>query len=257
MHNNITKKLLNLEEFSIEKITNLPNKIQIHIKKPVQQCSCPRCGSNSIKIHDYRTQKIKDAPIRDKTVTIFYKKRRFLCKSCKKKFYEHNNIVARYHRLSKRLIAYVTDKLSTMTSAKSISEATNISSNLISRLLPCLSVSRKSLPRVLCIDEFRGNSGNYKYQVLLLDGETHEIIDVLECRYKHFLCDYFKHIPESERNNVKYVVSDLWETYSDIAFTYFRKAKFVADHFHFVRYAVQAIDKIRKRVQKNLPKNTN
>lgn len=88
----------------------------------------------------------------------------------------------------------------------------------------------------------------------MLDGETHEIIDVLEGRHKHFLCDYFKHIPESERNNVKYVVGDLWETYSDIAFTYFRKAKYIADHFHFIRYAVQAVDKIRKRVQRNLPK---
>lgn len=254
MHNNITKKLLNLEEFSIKKIKELDNELQIHVSKPCTPCNCPKCGSNSIKIHDYRIQIIKDAPIRGKAVTIFYKKRRYLCKNCRKKFYEPNNIVARYHRLSKRLIAYVTQQLTTMSSAKSISESVNISPNLVSRLLPCLSVSRKPLPRVLCIDEFRGNSGNNKYQVLLLDGETHEVIDVLQCRYKHFLCDYFKHIPESERNNVKYVVSDLWETYSDIAFTYFRKAKFVADHFHFVRYVVQAVDKIRKKVQRNLPK---
>ena len=255
MHNNITKKLLNLEEFSIEKINNLSRELQIFVNKPTMQCNCPKCGSNSIKVHDYRIQRIKDAPMRDKAVSIFYKKRRYLCKSCGKKFYEPNNIVARYHRVSKRLIAYVIKHLSTMTSAKSISKSANISSNLINRLLPCLSLPRKPLPRVLCIDEFRGNSGHYKYQVLLLDGETHEIIDVLECRYKHFLCDYFKHIPESERNNVKFVVGDLWETYSDIAFTYFRKAKYVADHFHFVRYAVQAVDKIRKRVQKNLPKS--
>lgn len=255
MHNNITKKLLNLEEFSIKKINELDNELQIHVAKPFSPCNCPKCGSNSIKIHDYRIQKIKDSPIRGKAVTIFYKKRRYLCKNCNKKFYEPNNIVAKYHRFTKRLIAFVIEQLSTMTSAKSISESANISPNLISRLLPCLSVSRKTLPRVLCIDEFRGNSGNNKYQVLLLDGETHEVIDVLECRYKHFLCDYFKHIPESERNNVKYVVSDLWETYSDIAFTYFRKAKFVADHFHFVRYIVQAVDKIRKKVQKALTKN--
>ena len=255
MHNNITKKLLNLEEFSIKKIKNLPKELQIYVNRPVSDCSCPKCYSTSIKIHDYRTQKIKDAPIRDKAVTIFYRKRRYLCKSCGKKFYESNNIVARYHRLSKRLVAYVVEQLSSMTSAKSISKSANISSNLISRLLPCLSIPRKPLPRVLCIDEFRGNSGHFKYQVLLLDGETHEIIDVLECRYKHFLCDYFKHIPESERNNVKYVVGDLWETYSDIAFTYFRKAKYIADHFHFFRYAVQAVDKIRKNVQRKLPKN--
>ena len=86
---------------------------------------------------------------------------------------------------------------------KNISKAANISSNLISRLLPCLAIPRKPLPRVLCIDEFRGNSGQFKYQVLLLDGETHEIIDVLECRYKHFLCDYFQALPSANANTVR------------------------------------------------------
>ena len=54
-------------------------------------------------------------------------------------------------------------------------------------------------------------------------------------------------------DNVKYFVTDLWETYKDIAFTYFRKAKIVADHFHFARYACDAINNIRIEVQKKLP----
>ena len=37
--------------------------------------------------------------------------------------------------------------------------------------------------------------------------------------------------------------------------TYFRKAKIVADHFHWVRYACNALDKIRIDVQSNLPKS--
>lgn len=254
MHNNITKNLLNLEEFSIKKIENLPNEVKVHVEKPPTFCLCPHCNYQTSFIHDYKIQKIKDIPIMNKPTTIYYNKRRYFCKNCNKSFFEPNNLVSKYHRISKRLVAYVIQQLKTSSSAKSISNSANISSNLISRLLPCLSISRKPLPKVLCIDEFRGNSGNFKYQVLLLDGETHEVIDVLECRYKSFLCNYFKHIPETERNNVKYIVSDLWETYSDIAFTYFKKAKFVADHFHFVRYAVQTVDKIRKDVQKNLPK---
>ena len=103
MHNNITKKLLNLEKFSIKKINELDNELQIHVAKPFSPCNCPKCGSNSIKIHDYRIQKIKDSPIRGKAVTIFYKKRRYLCKNCNKKFYEPNNIVAKYHRFTKIL----------------------------------------------------------------------------------------------------------------------------------------------------------
>ena len=150
MHNNIIKKLLNLEGVSIENIKNLPGELQIQVSMPVVQCNCPKCNSTSIKIHDYRIQKIKDAPIRDTAVTILYRKRRYLCKSCGKKFYEPNNIVAGYHRLSKRLIAYVVEKLSTMSSAKNISDSANISPNLISRLLPCLAIPRKPLERKYC-----------------------------------------------------------------------------------------------------------
>ena len=35
-------------------------------------------------------------------------------------------------------------------------------------------------------------------KVALIDGETHEVVDILECRYKHFLCDYFKKFPKEE-----------------------------------------------------------
>ena len=37
--------------------------------------------------------------------------------------------------------------------------------------------------------------------------------------------------------------------------TYFRKAKIVADHFHFVRYALNVVNEIRIDVQKKLPTN--
>ena len=103
-------------------------------------------------------------------------------------------------------------------------------------------------------DEFKGNAGNYKYQFALIDGEIHDVIDILECRHKHALCEYFKKFPQDQLDNVKYFVTDLWETYKDIAFTYFRKAKIVADHFHWVRYACDVVNKIRIEVQVTLPK---
>ena len=77
----------------------------------------------------------------------------------------------------------------------------------------------------------------------------------LECRHKHFLCDYFKKFPTEQLNNVKYLVTDLWESYKDIGMTYFRKTKIVADHFHWARYTCNALDKIRIKVQSNLPKS--
>jgi transposase len=71
---------------------------------------------------------------------------------------------------------------------------------------------------------------------------------------KHYLCQYFRKFSQEQLDNVKLFVTDLWETYKDISFTYFKHAKIIADRFHFSRYVVQAVDTLRKRVQSNLPK---
>ena len=58
--------------------------------------------------------------------------------------------------------------------------------NTVLRILNCLSVSRDRLSEVLCIDEFKGDSGNIKYQTSLLNGSKHFIIDILPTRDKNF-----------------------------------------------------------------------
>ena len=255
MHSNCIKNLLNLKDLNIKSIKNLKDKVEIFAELPISEQVCPYCGASTSKIHDYYTQPIKDIPVQFKPTTIFLKKTRYECKNCGKSFYPQNDFVARFKRKSKRLIAYITKQLKNNIAASTIAKNLDIDQGFISKMLPYLSITNTSLPRVLCIDEFKGNSGKYKYQVALLDGETHKVIDILECRHKHFLCDYFKKFPKEQLDNVKYLVTDLWESYKDIGITYFRKAKIVADHFHWVRYVCNALDKIRIEVQSNLPKS--
>lgn len=253
MQSNCIKNLLNLKDLNVKSVKNLKNSVEIYAELPISEQVCPCCGATTSKIHDHYTQPIKDIPVQFKPTTIFLKKTRYECKNCGKSFYPQNDFVAKYKRKSKRLVYYIIEQLENNIAASTIAKNINIDAGFISKMLPYLSVTNTTLPRVLCIDEFKGNSGKYKYQVALLDGETHKIIDILECRHKHFLCDYFKKFPKEQLDNVKYFVTDLWETYKDIAFTYFRKAKIVADHFHFARYACDAVNNIRIEVQKNLP----
>ena len=255
MHSNCIKNLLDLKDVFIKSVKNFNNSVEIHAELPISEQICPCCGSKTSKIHDHYIQPIKDSPIYFKPTTVFLKKTRYECKYCFKIFYPDNSFVGKYKRKSKRLIGYIIEQLRNNISASYISKNLNIDNGFISKLLPYLAVTNTHLPKVLCIDEFKGNSGNYKYQVALLDGETHEIIDILECRHKHFLCDYFKKFPKEQLDNVKYLVTDLWESYKDIGITYFRKAKIVADHFHWARYACNALDKIRIETQSKLPKS--
>ena len=255
MQTNCIKNLLDLKDFIVKNIKNLKDKVEIYIELPVKEHICPCCGHSTSNIHDYYTQTIKDIPIYFKPTFLIIRKRRYVCNHCGKKFFEHNPLLAKYARRTTRLSGFVIDKLRTLVSQSDVSKQTNVSPSVISKMLPYLAVTNSTLPRVLCIDEFKGNTGHYKYQVALINGETHEVVDILECRQKHFLCDYFKKFSQAQLDNVKYFITDLWETYKDIAFTYLRKAKIVADHFHFVRYACNAVNQIRISVQKKLPKS--
>ena len=255
MQNNCIKNLLNFKEVEVKNIKNLKDSVEVYLELPKTTQFCPRCAFETTKVHDYYTQPIRDFPIQFKPTTIYYRKRRYECSVCGKKFYEKNELVGKYSRKTTRFVSHIVDELRKLVAASDIATESRISRSFISSLYPYLAVTNTKLPRVLCIDEFKGNSGNYKYQVALIDGETHEVVDILECRHKHSLCEYFKKFPQEQLNNVKYFVTDLWETYKDIAFTYFKKAKIVADHFHWTRYACNALDKIRIEVQSKLPKS--
>lgn len=254
MHTNLINNLLNLKGVIVKKVENISDYLKIYLETPVSTQVCPCCGAETTVIKDYHSQTIKDVPIQFKPTYLVLRKRRYECNFCGKTFYEKLDFLPPYARKTTRLTEFIVDKLKTLTSTKNIAESANVSANTVSRLLPCLAVSVSSLPEVLCIDEFKGNTGHYKYQVTLVDGKSRKIIDVLECRYKHFLCDYFKKFSLEERRKVKFFVTDLWETYKDIAMTYFPCAKIIADPFHFSRYAVKVVNQLRIEVQKQLPR---
>lgn len=252
MQNNFITTLLDLKDVKVTKFRNRKNRIRIHIELPIREHICPCCHSKTTKVHDYRFQLIKDIPIYYKDTFIYYRKRRYVCKNCGKRFYEKNTFLPKRARKTKRLTAFIIDKLKEKQSMKDIAKLSNVSTTTVSKLLPCLAVNASFLPEVLGIDEFRGNAGNYKYQVSLLDGKSHKPIDIIECRHKVHLFSYFNKFSLEERKKVKYIVMDLWQPYKDLAKTYFPNAKIVADRFHYIRYIVQAVDTVRKKVQNKL-----
>ena len=254
MRNDFIKNLLDLKGVIVKKVRYKKNFVKIHIELPIREQTCPYCKAKTTKIKDYRTQVIKDIPIRFKTTLLSYRKRRYQCKECGKTFYEKAHFLPKRARKTTRVTEFIVDRLKTKQSMKDIAQDADVSVNTVSRVLPSLAVSAKHLPEVLCIDEFKGNTGYYKYQVSLMDGKTRKPIDIIECRYKTHLLDYFNNFSLQERKKVKYVVTDLWKTYKDLANTYFPNAKVVADKFHFVRYSTEALDSIRKQVQDKLPR---
>ena len=222
---------------------------------PRKEHFCPCCGKLTDKVHDYRRQYIKDIPAFGKLTYIVLNKRRYVCPSCKKRFYETVDFVPRKHQSTKRLGVYVIDRLSNERSFSSVSKETNLSVSTVIRRFDMVGfIQPKTLPDVLAIDEFKGNTDKEKYQCILTNPKTGEVLDILPERYSSYLSKYMRKYTREERKNVKYFISDMWRPYTDMATTYLPCATQVIDKYHFIRQIIWAFERVRKTEQKRFGK---
>lgn len=245
------EKMLGLQDVQIEKIETGEEKIEIYLSMSVKAHICPCCGKTTEQIHDYRQQSIKDIPGFGKQVYVILRKRRYRC-SCGKRIAEKNNFLPRYKRISGRLAAFVINQLREERSFTSVAREVNLSVSTVIRIFDCVSYPKATLPAVLAIDEFKGNTGGEKYQCIITDPENHVVLDILPQRHNHYLVEYFKKL---ERSHVKYFVSDMWKVYTDFATIYFKDATQIIDKYHWIRQVIWAFEAIRKQEQKKFSKS--
>ncbi len=253
LNNDIITKLLGLQGLTINKVEETANSLKLYASTEQQEQICPCCGKKTKYIHDYRTQVIKDIPIRKKNTLIILRKRRYICRDCNHRFYEHYDFLPKYYHTTNRVFLSIIDSLKSKTTFKQTAIEHNVSSNTVIRAFKYVHFTNKpQLPEVLGIDEFKGNACFDKYQVQLTDIEHRKTIDILPTRKKTYLIQYFDRYSYEERKKVKFLVMDMWKDYRQLNI-YFPNAKVIVDKYHFVRQVYWALNNVRKRVQKNLP----
>lgn len=251
LYTNNTEKLIGLQELNTKNVEEIDGKTVIFAEIYRKEQVCPCCGTKTNKVHDYRVQDIKDIPAFGKHTIIRLRKRRYVCPSCKKRFYEVNDWLPRYHRMTNRIGAYIIDKLREVRTFTSVGREVNLSVTTVIRVFNIVNYSPQSLPEVIGIDEFKGNTGKEKYQCIVTDIKTGKVVDILPTRYKSDLFRYFKAF---DRSSTTHFVSDMWETYEDVSKTYFKNATYVIDKYHYYRQVFWAFEAIRKQEQKKFCK---
>lgn len=100
------------------------------------------------------------------------------------------------------------------------------------------------------MDEFKNlKSSSGKYAFVMYDPNSHMINDVLPDRIQKTIDDYLYSIDWHEKNQVRYVVTDMNESYRSIIKRHFINATHIIDTFHFLRYVEDAFNKVRIRIQ--------
>ena len=163
---------------------------------------------------------------------------RYVCPKCNKTHTFSLDGLPRWKNVTAQTIRSIELEFYKVQSFKDIAERYGVSIQTVINIFDEATkiVPRRELPHYLCIDEkrFEGDT-NGKYCVILSNFLNGEVIDVLPDRQMPYLDEYFSKLPIKEINNVKVIISDMYEGYSSIKNKYFPKALFAIDLFHVVK----------------------
>ncbi|WP_082090051.1 MULTISPECIES: ISL3 family transposase [Bacillus] len=222
--------------------------IRLYVEMERKVHRCPKCNQRTSKIHDYRIQKIQHLKWFERKTQIFYKRRRYVCE-CGKRFSEKNPFVMRYQRTSIEWNQAISIKAIKGKTFKETAEIYGCSSSTIIRRFDQISRSEirpvEELPTVIAIDEYKGDTREGKYQLIIANGITKEPIDILPNRYKRTIKDYLR----KHGSRVQIVIMDMNHSFKAAVQEALGKPVIVADRFHFCRYIYWGLDGVRRRVQ--------
>lgn len=259
MNSNIV--LPGFEEVIVKNTELIEDKYCFYVEMPIKEHQCPKCRALTLKIHDYRTQKIKHLKIFERQTVILYKKRRFTC-VCGKRFAENNPFIERYQPFRLNVIK---QSRFVVLKGKHLKKQLRFMEPLLlplyAVLMSYLKVSfkrnRMNCQRLSQLMSTKGIQKRENYQLIIADAVTREPIDILPNRYKktikHYLSKYGTH--------VKYVVMNMSPSFKAAVQQALDKPVIIADRFHFVRYIywgtrrrIQSIwhDYDRKNVRKSV-----
>ena len=243
------------EVSNVEIISDTKEITFIDIELKDNRSNCPFCFQNNIVIKDYYKVKIKNSIIRKHKLYVEIRMRRYKCKCCNKTFKQNFNFYDDNQCISKNIKNICQSMLMDRVSMEYIANELDISKPTVINILDGLpEPKRLILPNVICLDEFHFSNANHKagkYPCVISNPFNTELIDIVESRRKDYLIDYFQHISFKERNNVKYFISDMNETYRSIYKIFFKDAIHIVDHFHIIKLFTEAIQKIRIKIMKS------
>lgn len=243
-------QLFNLQREKVEDIdiAHKPDGMYATIKLIKEEQVCPICEFKTSTVKDYTTKKIVHSLTTNTPCFINYKARRYKCPSCSKTFYEHNPFSYKNMKISSLTVYNVLSDLKKATETfTTTSERHHISPTTAASIFDAhVSISRRVLPRYLCIDEvYAFKSDRSNYVCVLVDYSSTATVDLLPSRKKEYLLKYLSFIPLEERKKVEIVSIDMWETYRSVAKSKFPSCVVSVDKFHILQELHRKLDSIR------------
>lgn len=250
---------LNLDE-SKTKITENKKIIRINAYSNFDNPVCPKCGSKHCVKNGHKRKVIKDCTNYYRLILINFNIKMFICKDCGKVFLEDTPYKNPYETLTNESIFEIMEQLKYPNNTyESIARSMHLSrQNIIDVFDRYYDYKVGIIPEIISFDEKSNNDENTKspYIFVIVDFMKRKIYDILPSRHKSTLSKYFDKIPIEQRNSVKFITMDMWETYKDIAHEFFPNATIAVDSFHVMENLNRAMDKIRVSIMQKYNEKT-
>lgn len=274
-HSNYTRNILNIKDENITfeenclKEVNIKGKIVkvFHGKLSYIPDVCPKCGclyeSNPETIIKYGFKKncnIKLDKVSNYSTILELDKQRFFCKYCESTFIATTNVVDFHKQISNNTKTSIKLELMKKGSEKDIARRNNVSTCTVNRILDDISKDKLVknngvLPTIMGIDEFKATNDTIsKMAFIIVDQNKRNIFDINNSRLSNDINKYFKRYSKQERDKVQFITMDLYKPYYKLMSNLFKNAILIADRYHIVIQARNALDNTRiKLCNKNNP----
>ena len=176
------EKLTGIKEEWIQNLKETESALVLAVQLPPQEHIRPHCKAATRRIKGCYTRLIKHFPLLHKELHLLYRQRRYIC-SCGHTFNEKSPFASPYFHTSSSLQQVMLQELRQHLSFQEAARRCHVSTSQVIRVFNEVHIPRPShLPRVLSIDECKGNAAGQKYQVIITDSEAKRIMVILPAR---------------------------------------------------------------------------
>lgn len=246
--------LLNLRHLRAVEIDEQADRFVIVADGQGEPTVCPQCGSSPLYRHGSQPQKYVDIPIRGKPVVVHLDRRRYRCTSCGKTLFASLPDIDSKRLATIRFVRYTESLCLKRTFAELARElgvddktVRHIFDDYVARLEATLP---RVTPEIMGIDELK-IIGQYRAMITNVSEQT--LFDMLPTRNKEDLITYFRAFPD--KHKVKVITMDLWNVYRQVIEKQFPGSMIVADRWHVVRMANDAVERVRKEIRRTLSRS--
>ncbi len=248
------ENILNLQGYNIvdQKQTDIDYLFKVEVTPPLK-CQIEGCKGTVLVRYGMKPQLYRDLPMHGKRVGIEVFRKRYQCKTCGKTFFENLHGMDEKRFMTKRLVEYIETQSLKRTFVSIADDVGILESTVRSVFKDYIAVLEKEfkfkVPEWLGIDEIHILR---KPRCVITNVKESTMIDILRDRDKKTVINYLNNL--TCKQDIKVVCMDMWNPYKDAVKLILPHAQIIADKFHVIRMANQAIETIRKDLREELTK---